>query len=99
MSETDVLIAGSAIVGLMLIVWRNKRQFSRLNQFGIEQFASYAHKVRATALEVCLLGTGIGLLGTAAIVSLIEYASPFLSVVLLLFVIWVIQESWRKSKK
>ena len=99
MSETEILIAGSAIVGLMLIVWRNKRQFTRLNQFGIEQFASYGHKVRAIALDVLPLGGGYGLLGAAGIIFAVEYAQPLLSILCVLSVIWVIQAVDQKSKR
>lgn len=98
MSEADVLIASCVAIGAMLILWKNKRQFGRLNQLGIEQFTSYRHKVAATALDVVLFSAGIGLLGAAGIVFLFEYANPFLSVLFLLFIVWVIQASLNKSK-
>lgn len=98
MSETDLLIAVCVTSGIMLILWRNKRQFGRLNQTGIEQFTSYRQKNTATALDVLLFSTGIGLLGAAGIVFLLEYARPFLSVLFLLFIVWVIQASLNKSK-
>ncbi len=99
MSETDLLIAVCVTSGIMLILWRSKRQFGRLNQLGIEQFTSYRQKVAATALDVLLFSAGIGLLGAAGIVFLMEYARPFLSVLFLLFIVWVIQASLNKSKK
>lgn len=98
MSETDLLIAVCVTSGIMLILWKNKRQFGRLNQLGIEQFTSYRQKVAATALDVLLFSAGIGLLGAAGIVFLMEYARPYLSVLFLLFIVWVIQASLNKSK-
>lgn len=99
MNKSDLLILLSVAVGGFLLIWNNKRRFNRLNQFGIEQFANYQQKVGARFLDVLMLGGGYGLLGAATFISLLEYAQPFFSLMLLLAFIWVIQETSRKSKK
>lgn len=99
MSETDVLITVSAIFGCACLFWRGKRRFSRLNQLGVEQFSSYTNKILATSLEILLLGFGYGLLGAAALVFAVTYAQPFLSLLCLLGVIWMIEASQPKSRR
>lgn len=99
MSETDVIILASAIAGCTCLIWRGKRQFNRLNKMGIEQFSSYGHKIGATTFETLLLGGGYGLLGAAGLISLLEYAQPFMAVLFLLAFIWLIQATFRKSGK
>lgn len=99
MSENDVLILASAIAGSILLLWNNKRKFSRLNRMGIERFKNFRQKIGATLLDAMLLGCGLGLLGAAGIGLLIEYAQPFIAVLVFLGFIWVVQEVFRKSKK
>lgn len=99
MDEPTVVISLSAIVGSICLIWRSKRRFSRLNQFGIEQFPSYTTKIFAISLETLLLGFGYGLLGAAALVFAVTYAQPFLSLLCLLGVIWMIEASQPKSRR
>lgn len=99
MAETDVYIVVSATVGLILIIWKNKRQFNRLNQLGIEQFRSYGHKIIATAFDVMLFGTGIGLLGAAVVGYLVEYAQPLVAVIFLFLIIGFFEADRNQSRK
>ena len=99
MSENDVLILASAIAGSILLLWNNKRKFSRLNRMGVERFKNFRQKIGATLLDTVLLGCGLGFLGAAGIGVLVEYAQPFLSVLVFLGFIWVVQEVFSKSKK
>lgn len=99
MNETDALILLSLIFGCICLVWRGKRQFKRLNKLSIEQFSSYGHKIGATIFETILLGSGYGLLGVGGLISLLEYAQPFMSVMFLLAIVWIFQETFRKSRK
>ena len=99
MTEMDVLIGTSAVVGLLLIYWGKKRKFSRLNQLGIEQFSSYGQKIGAMTLDALLLGGGFGLLGIAGIVCLFEYAKPLFSLLVLLPIGWAIDDVYRKSPR
>lgn len=99
MSENDVLIVASAITGSGLLLWNNKRKFSRLNRIGVEQFKNFRQKIGATLLDTVLLGCGLGFLGAAGIGVLVEYAQPFLSILVFLGFIWVIQEVLSKSKR
>jgi len=99
MNDSGLLIVLSVTVGGILLIWNGNRRFKRLNQTGAEQFASYQQKIGARFLDVLMLGGGYGLLGAAALISLVEYAQPFLSLMLLLAFIWVIQKTCSKSKK
>ena len=40
--------------GVLLLYWRNKRKFDRLNEHGIEIFGSYLEKAKADAFDTLL---------------------------------------------
>jgi hypothetical protein len=99
MTGTDVLIAGLAIVGTTLILWKNKRCFGRIGPLGVERFRSYRHKLCANFFDTMLLGCGLGMLGIAGIVYFVEYEQGFFSLLILLFFGWLIEDHYYKSKK
>ena len=99
MTETTLLILVLLVRGCVCRLWWEKRRFKRLNQLDIEQFPSYGHKIRAIALDVLLLGAGLGLLGSAAIGYLAEYAQPLVAGVFLLLIIWLFEAQRTRSRK
>jgi hypothetical protein len=99
MSGTAVLIAGLVFVGTMLILWKNKRCFGRVGPLGVERFRSYRHKLCASFFDTMLLGCGLGMLGAAGLIYLVEYEQGYFSVVLLLLFAWLIEDQCYKSKK
>lgn len=99
MNKSDLLILLSVAIGGLLLIWNNKRHFNRLNQFGVEQFTNYRQKVGARLLDALMLGGGYGLLVAAGVIFAIEYAQPFLSLLCLLSVIWMIHTIHMTSKK
>lgn len=101
MSETDIYTAVLTVVGIVLVVWKSKRRFDRLNQLGIEQFANFSQKVGARVLDGILYAIGLVFLVTAAIVFFIEHAQsiPILSTSVTLFIIFLIFGSRGGSRK
>ena len=64
----DVLGSGLAVLGAILIYWRNKRKFDRTNSAGIEQFPGYSRKLGARLVDLILLALGLGTLTTGVLV-------------------------------
>lgn len=99
MTETTLLIIVMLVGGCVCLLWRGKRRFKRLNQFGVEQFSSYGHKIRAMVLDVLLLGAGIGLLGGAVVGYIAEYAQPLVAGTFLLLIIWLFEGERKPTRK
>jgi uncharacterized membrane protein YphA (DoxX/SURF4 family) len=51
-------IAALMFFGVLLLYWRKKRKFDRVNEQGVEVFKSYPKKVRADAFDTLLLWAG-----------------------------------------
>lgn len=92
MNEADFYVAGLTVVGIVLVFWKSKRRFDRLNHCGIEQYANISQKIGAKILDVMLYSIGFSFLVVAAIAIFIEHAQsmPILSVSFALFVICLI---------
>ncbi len=101
MSETDIYTAALAVVGIVLVVWKSKRRFDRLNQLGIEQYENFSQKIGAKILDGILYSAGFVFLVTAAISFFIEHAQsiPILSTSFALFIIFLIFGTRGRSKK
>lgn len=100
MSDIDTYIVLLSVVGIALLFWKGKRRFSRLNQFGIEQYASYRHKVGTKIPDGLLYFIGFMLLGMAGITFFIEHAQsiPILSGAFVVFVIFLVFGTRGRSK-
>ncbi len=100
MSETDIYTAVLTVVGIVLVAWKSKRRFDRVNQLGIEQYANYSQKIGAKILDGILYSVGFVFLVTAAIAFFIEHVQsiPILSAAFTLFVIFLIFGTRGSSK-
>ena len=65
----DIAGVAFAILGAILVLWRNKRKFDRTNEAGIERFASYADKLGATAGDLAIAALAFIVL-TASVIGL-----------------------------
>ena len=101
MNETDIYTVALSVVGIILIFWKSKRRFDRLNQLGIEQYADFGQKIGAKILDGILYSFGFVFLATAAIAFIVEHAEsiPFLSMIITLFAIFLIFNARGKTGK
>ena len=101
MSEIDIYTALLAVFGIVLLFWKGKRRFGRLNQLGIERYASYGQKVGVKLLDGFLYSIGFVFLVTAAITFFVEHAQsiPVLSGAFALLVIFLIFGTRGSSKR
>ena len=68
--------------GAVLALWRNKRQFDRTNQFGVEQFSSFWDKLRSKMKDGLLGGTSLVFLSGGLLVLAFHYQDSWGWVVL-----------------
>ena len=92
MSEVDIYTVLLTVFGIVLLFLKGKRRFDRLNQLGIERYASYGQKIGAKLLDGILYSIGFVFLVTAAITFFVEHAQsiPILSGAFALLVIFLI---------
>lgn len=92
MSETDFYAGAMAVVGVVLLVWKSKRRFGRLNDLSIEQYSTFLQKIRAHLFDGLLYSVGFILLGTAAITFFVEHGQSFptLSFLVAAFIVFLI---------
>ena len=92
MSDVDIYTALLAVGGILLLYLKGKRRFGRLNQLGLEQYASYSQKIGAKLLDGILYSIGFVFLVTAGLTFFVEHAesTPILSGSFALFVIFLI---------
>jgi len=55
----DALGRDLAILGAVLIYWRNKRKFDRMNSARIEQFPGYSRKLGFRLADLILVALGL----------------------------------------
>lgn len=99
MEDMSDIFGGITIVaGALLYYWRNKRIFNRTNDYGIEQFPSYAGKVAARFGDVVLwfVAAAALLLGTVVLVQ--AHQDTWGGVVFALFVVFFVGPFFYKSK-
>ena len=101
MSGADLYVVGLTVVGIVLVFWKNKRRFDRLNQLGIERYPSFGQKIGAKFVDGVLYSFGFVFLVTAAIAFFIEHAQsiPVLSASFALFIIYLIFNFRRNSRR
>ena len=101
MSETDFYAGAMAVVGVVLLVWKSKRRFGRLNDLSIEQYSTFLQKIRAHLFDGLLYFVGFVLLGSAAITFFVEHGESFptLSFLVAAFIVFLIVGSRESAKK
>ncbi len=101
MSEIDIYTVLLTVVSIILLFLKGKRRFDRLNQLGIERYASYRQKIGAKLLDGILYSIGFVFLVTAAITFFVEHAQsiPVLSGAFALLVIFLIFGTRGSSKR
>jgi hypothetical protein len=86
-----LLLAGS---GVFLVYWSKKRGFARENRFGVEQFRSYGRKVLSRLTDGILQTSGYAFVGAAIMILLIENASEFVALAIILYIAFKLDDEW-----
>ena len=91
-----LLLAGS---GVFLVYWAKKRGFVRENRFGVEQYPSYGRKIISRFTDGILQASGYGSIGAAILILLVEYASEYLALAIILCIAFKLDEEWHDRRK
>ena len=91
-----LLLAGS---GALLVYWAKKRGFVRENCFGVEQYPSYGRKIISRFADGILQASGYGCVGAAIVILLVEHASEYLALTIILFIAFKLDEEWHHRRK
>ncbi len=89
-----LLLAGS---GALLVYWGKKRVFVRKNHFGVEQFPSYGRKIVSRFTDEILRAVGYGLVGAAIVILLVENASEYFALTIILFIAFKLDEWYHRK--
>lgn len=95
MIDTYLLVALSFSVGAVLLYWRKKRKFDRLNEHGIEAYTSYAEKVKTNATDTILLWVGCASIIGGTIILMLTNYSALGWVLFTIFTVFLITK-WRR---
>lgn len=88
-----------ASIGAFFVYHSKKRKFTRTNWLGIEQFSSYGQKVVAGLTDDLIMAIGYACLGASPVILLVEYASEYLMLgVVIAIALWVDKE-WSERRK
>ena len=101
MTETDIYTAAAAVIGLIFLIWKQKRRFARTNQFGIERYSTFRGKITSKLVDGFLYVIGFVMTASAAIVFFVEHGKsfPFLSFIVFAFIVFLFVGSVRNSTK
>ena len=88
MTEYEVSALIWLIAGSILIFWRSRRKFSRLNSNGIEQFPSHWNMLSATGLDFMLFSVGTAAMAISALILLLFEQQAILAFLISLAVIY-----------
>ncbi len=91
-----LLLAG---IGVILVYWAKKRGFVRENSFGVERFPSYGGKVLSKLADGILQATGYACVGAAIFIILIEYASEYLALAIILCIAFKLDDEWHQRRR
>ena len=90
-----LLLAAS---GIFLVYWSKKRGFLRESNLGIEKFSSFGRKIISKLADGTIITIGYACIGTAVLVLLVEHASEYLVLGIILYVAFKIDEEWRSKR-
>ncbi len=90
-----LLLAGS---GVFLVYWAKKRGFVRENRYGVEQYPSYDRKIVSKLADGILQASGYGCVGAAIVILLVEYASEYLALAIILCIAFKLDEERRDRR-
>lgn len=68
MTENEVAAAILGALGCLLIFWRSRRKFTRLNGNGIEQFPSHWSMLASTVIDLMLFCVSTIAIATSALI-------------------------------
>ena len=71
MTENEVTAAVWLVGGCVLLFWRSRRKFSRLNSNGIEQHPSHLKMLTSTGLDLMLFSVGTAAMAISALILLL----------------------------
>jgi hypothetical protein len=74
------------VVGMVLILWKQKREYARTNQYGVQQYGSFWNKIRSEAFDNALTGLGYGSAATGALLFIFTDNTAVSWIVLLIFI-------------
>jgi hypothetical protein len=64
----------------------------------VEQFPSYGRKTVSKLTDGILQASGYGCVGAAIVILLVEYASDYLALTIILFIAFKLDEEWHKRR-
>lgn len=87
MTDDEITALICLVAGLLLLFWRGRRKFLRLNSCGVEQFPNYFSKVASSIFDHILFGFGTAFIGASSLILMHigRYYSVFFVVVLLAY--------------
>jgi hypothetical protein len=91
-----LLLAGS---GVFLVYWAKKRGFVRENHYGVEQYPSYGRKIISRLTDGVVQAAGYGCVGAAIVILLVEYASEYLALAIILCIAFKLDDEWHDRRK
>lgn len=86
MSDPGSLSLILLVVGMILILWKEKREYARTNQYGVQQYRSFWSKIRSEAIDNALTGLGYGSAAAGALLFIFTDNTAASWIVLLIFV-------------
>ncbi len=95
MSDIYGLSAALLLLGALLLLWRKKRKFERLNEHGIEVYSSFSKKLTGDGLDSLLLALGSASLAGGALLFIFFDQSIFSWLALFAFI--AISNTYRRQ--
>jgi hypothetical protein len=99
LNSTNLICLVLVGFGAMFVYQSKSRSFTRTNCLGIEQFSSYRSKVLSKLMDSTLLAMGYGCVGGALVILLVEYASEYFFMGILLWIALWLDDEWHARRK
>lgn len=60
MNDTELWTLALMLAGGLLLLWKHKREYSRTNRYGVQEFSGFWNKLRSETFDNTLAGLGYG---------------------------------------
>jgi glycerol uptake facilitator-like aquaporin len=87
----EYLYAGTFLLamGALLTYWKYKRAFDRTNEYGVERFSSYGHKLLSWGKDFVIDTLGTLLLSAGLLLVAFHYQDSWGAIVIVAFLIYL----------